>query len=81
MADVAAKLFMSERTLQRQLDSEGQNFRAMVDELRQQKAFILLKRRELTLEFIAEKLSYTDVNSFTRAFKRWTGTSPGKWRG
>ena len=80
MADVAAKLYMSERTLQRQLESEGQNFRAMVDALRQQKAFILLKRRDLTLEFIAEKLSYTDVNSFTRAFKRWTGTSPGKCR-
>ncbi len=80
MVEVAAKLHMSERTLQRQLESEGENFRAMVDALRQQKAFTLLKRRELTLEFIAEKLSYTDVNSFTRAFKRWTGTSPGKYR-
>lgn len=80
MSDVAAKLYMSERTLQRQLDAEGQSFRAIVDSLRQQKAHVLLKRRELTLEFIAEKLGYTDVNSFTRAFKRWTGMAPSKYR-
>jgi AraC-like DNA-binding protein len=77
---VAAKLNISERTLQRQLLAEGQSFRDMVDELRQQKAHALLQHPDLTLESIAETLSYTDVTSFSRAFKRWTGVSPGEYR-
>jgi AraC-like DNA-binding protein len=80
MEDVADKLHMSERTLQRQLTQEGTSFRTVVDELRLQKAGGLLKRKELSLEAIAEMLGYTDVTNFTRAFKRWTGQTPSKFR-
>ncbi len=81
MEDVAEKLHMSERTLQRQLTQEGTSFRTIVDEMRLQKAGGLLKRKELSLEAIAEMLGYTDVTNFTRAFKRWTGLTPSKYRG
>lgn len=81
MEDVADKLHMSERTLQRQLTQEGTSFRTIVDEMRLQKAGGLLKRKELSLEAIAEMLGYTDVTNFTRAFKRWTGITPSKFRG
>ena len=76
LAEVAEKLHMSERSLQRKLTDEGINFRMLVDDLRCKKAISLLKNKELTLEFIAEHLGYTDVTNFSRAFKRWTGVSP-----
>ncbi len=80
MDEVAEKLHMSARTLQRQLALENRTFSAIVNELRQQKAMVMLKRKELSLEFIAENLGYTDVTNFTRAFRRWTGQTPAKHR-
>lgn len=76
LAQVAASLHMSERSLQRKLSDEGINFRVLVDELRCQKAIRLLKKPNLTLAFIAGHLGYTDVTNFSRAFKRWTGVPP-----
>ncbi|MBC7750179.1 MAG: AraC family transcriptional regulator [Candidatus Saccharibacteria bacterium] len=79
LEDVADKLHMSPRTLQRQLAQEDQSFSSVIDALRQRKATALLKQRELSLESIAEKLGYTDTANFTRAFKRWTGMTPRKF--
>ena len=80
MEAVAEKLHMSSRTLQRLLAQEGKTFSSILNERRQQKAIVLLKKKELSLELIAEKLGYTDVTNFTRAFRRWTGKTPGKYR-
>lgn len=80
MQEVAKKLHLSERTLQRKISKEGQSFRMIVDGIKQQKAIILLKRKQLSLEFIAEKLGYMDVTSFSRAFKRWTGKTPSTYK-
>lgn len=79
LEDVADKLHMSPRTLQRQLAQEEKSFSSVIDELRQHKATLMLKKRELSLESIAEKLGYTDTANFTRAFKRWTGMTPRKF--
>ncbi len=79
LEDVADKLHMSPRTLQRQLAQEDQSFSTVIDSLRQRKATAMLKQRELSLESIAEKLGYTDTANFTRAFKRWTGMTPRKF--
>ncbi len=79
LEDVADKLHMSPRTLQRQLAQEDQSFSSVIDALRQRKATAMLKQRELSLESIAEKLGYTDTANFTRAFKRWTGMTPRKF--
>lgn len=79
LEEVADKLHMSPRTLQRQLAQEDKSFSTVVDELRQRKATAMLKQKELSLESIAEKLGYTDTANFTRAFKRWTGVTPRKF--
>lgn len=79
MEEVAEKLHVSARTLQRQLAEEDKTFSDILDELRQQKSITMLKRKELSLEQIAEALGYTDVTNFSRAFKRWTGKTPGKY--
>lgn len=79
LEDVAEKLHMSPRTLQRQLAQEDKSFSSVIDELRQHKATAMLKKRELSLESIAEKLGYTDTTNFNRAFKRWTGKTPRKF--
>lgn len=77
---VAEKLHMTARTLQRHLDQAGKGFRVIAEELRHAKALALLKRQDLSLVFIAERLGYKDVTNFARAFKRWTGMTPGKCR-
>lgn len=79
MPEVAEKLHISERSLQRKLTEEGVSFRDLVEDLRFKKALALLKNRSLTLKFIAEHLGYTDVTNFSRAFKRWTGKSPRRY--
>lgn len=77
---VAADLFMSERTLKRQLAQEGTTFSDILEDIRRQKAITLLQSDEQSLERIGEKLGYSDVANFNRAFKRWTGTTPGQYR-
>lgn len=78
---VAADLFMSERTLKRQLAQEGTTFSDILEDLRRQKAVQLLESpEEIGMERIAEQLGYSDVANFNRAFKRWTGTTPGGYR-
>ncbi len=79
LEDVAEKLHMSPRTLQRQLAQEDKSFSSVIDELREHKARSMLKKREMSLDSIAEALGYTDTANFTRAFKRWTGTTPKKF--
>lgn len=80
MEEVAEKLHMSERTLQRQLAEEQQTFKGIVEKLREEKAALLLKQKDLSISLIAERLGYTDVANFTRAFKRWQGKTPSQYR-
>ncbi len=80
MDQVAERLHMSERTLQRQLACAGTSFSAILDELRHQRALLMLKRGEFGLDYIADQLGYTDTTNFSRAFKRWTGMAPSQFR-
>lgn len=77
---VATDLHMSERTLKRQLALEGTTFSDILEDLRRQKAILLLDDPRQNQERIAEQLGYSDVANFNRAFKRWTGTTPGLYR-
>lgn len=77
---VAEQLFMSDRTLKRQLATEGTSFSTIVDEVRYRRAISLLSRTDYSLEQIADELGYSDVANFSRAFKRWSGRSPSNWR-
>lgn len=77
---VAPLLHVSERTLQRRLEEQGTSFKALVDEVRKKTATLLLESPQIGLGEVAFQLGYSDLRSFTRAFKRWTGTTPGGYR-
>lgn len=80
LEEVAGALAMSARTLRRKLESEGTSFRALVEEERKQVALQLLAGSDMKLDELAIHLGYTDTASFTRAFRRWMGCSPGEYR-
>lgn len=80
LAQVAARLHLSERSLKRHLQAAGTSFRLLLTAVRQQQARQLLKHGEVPLHRIAEQLGYTDPSNFTRAFKRWTGKTPSALR-
>jgi len=77
---VARELRVSVRTLQRRLEDEGTSYQRLLDEVRQRTARHLLSATELDPGEIAFVLGFEELNSFTRAFQSWEGTSPGRWR-
>jgi AraC-like DNA-binding protein len=77
---VAAELHVSPRTLKRQLASEGVSFSALIEKERRERAMILLASSGLSLKKVAERLGYSNVANFARAFQRWTGMSPREHR-
>ncbi len=78
--DLARKLGMSERTLQRRLKDEGTTFAALVDEVRTDLAKMYLADDKLAVFEVAFLLGYSEPSAFNRAFKRWLGTSPSEYR-
>ena len=76
---VARALRVSPRTLQRQLAEAGFTFQALVGEVRLVNAIRLISEH-YKLSDIAFRLGYADASSFTRAFERWTGLTPQKYR-
>ena len=77
---VAPRLGLSERTLQRRLESEGSTFGAVLDGVRRDLGLRYLKEGQLTLAEIAYLLGYSEPSPFHRAFKRWMGSSPQSLR-
>lgn len=78
--EVARRLGLAERTLQRRLAAEGHSFQTLSDGIRQRLAERLLRESRLDLNGIAQCLGYAEAASFSRAFQRWTGTTPGRWK-
>lgn len=79
-ADVAQSLAMHRRTLDRRLNAAGTTFQQVLDRVRFAVAKDLLERSSGTLIDITAALGYADDASFIRAFRRWTGSTPGAWR-
>jgi AraC-like DNA-binding protein len=80
-ADEMAALFsMHSRTLNRRLGAFGTSYRKLVDEGRFAIARELLEGTALDVGGIAGALGYADASAFTRAFRRWSGTTPAAWR-
>lgn len=77
---VAKQLGMSERSLRRALQAEDVGFRDLVDDVRRERAKMLLRSRATTVSDVAYLIGFSDVSAFSRAFKRWTGTSPRAFR-
>ena len=78
--DVARKVTMSTRTLQRRLKDQGLDFKGLVDDTRRRFALGYLADPTHTPAEIAYLLGYSEVSAFNRAFKRWTGTTPSSYR-
>lgn len=79
-ASVAKDLAVSKRTLQRRLADEGRSLQELLDGLREEMAKVLLRRPELSVSEVAFLLGYSEPSPFQRAFKRWTGKTPGSFR-
>jgi AraC-like DNA-binding protein len=77
---VAHTLDVHRRTLHRRLRQQGTSFRQVLDEIRYDTARHLLQLTDMPLLQVATSLGYSDVTTFTRAFKRWSGASPGRYR-
>jgi AraC-like DNA-binding protein len=78
--EVARAMHMSARTLQRRLEQEQTRFGEVLDQARLGVARRLLADRSLTMADVAARVGFSDVATFSRAFKRWTGQPPGQWR-
>jgi AraC-like DNA-binding protein len=78
--EVARAMHMSARTLQRRLEQEQTRFGEVLDRARLGVARRLLADRSLTMADVAARVGFSDVATFSRAFKRWTGQPPGQWR-
>jgi AraC-like DNA-binding protein len=71
---------MHGRTLSRRLRAYGTSFRELADEVRFEIARQMLENTELEVAEIAITLDYADASAFTRAFRRWSDTTPARWR-
>jgi AraC-like DNA-binding protein len=78
--DIAGQLCMHERTLHRRLREEGTSFQLELDAVRYDIARQLLAGSAMPIASIAETLNYSGVSALNRAFKRWTGFTPARWR-
>ena len=76
----ARRMRIRPRTLQHKLAAEGTSFHAVRDALRRDAALADLNSRDASLEAVAAKLKYSDASALLRAFRRWTGETPGRWR-
>lgn len=74
---VASAMAMSVRSLQRHLSDWGINFREILDQHRRRMAQLYLEAGS-TVTDAAFRLGYSDTAHFIRAFRRWTGHSPGQ---
>jgi AraC-like DNA-binding protein len=77
---VASALQTSTRSLRRALHDVGTSYQELLDELRRTRAEEWVRTTDLTFEQMAERLGFSNVRSFRRAFKRWTGRTPGEFR-
>jgi AraC-like DNA-binding protein len=80
IATVARSLAMSERTLRRRLASENTTFRQLSDEVHRTLAEEMLATGALSVDDVAIRLGFAEASTFIAAFRRWTGTTPARYR-
>ncbi|MDG9930542.1 MULTISPECIES: AraC family transcriptional regulator [unclassified Pseudomonas] len=77
---VAEALGMSVRNLHRHLQKHATSFKELLDETRRQLAFDYLRQARCSVNEVCYRLGFNEPSSFNRAFRRWTGETPGQWR-
>ena len=78
--EAANRLAMSKRSLQRRLSDESSSYQEVLNATRRELAQYYLSRSSTLPGEIAYLLGFQDGNSFIRAFRRWTGQTPGEYR-
>ncbi|MEU4200439.1 AraC family transcriptional regulator [Streptomyces sp. NPDC026294] len=79
-AEVAARLAVSPATLRRRLQEEGTSYRRLKDAVRRDAAISSLAAGREPIAELAARLGFSEDTAFHRAFRRWTGTTPGAYR-
>ncbi len=77
---VAKEMALSPRMMQRKLSAEGTNFTELLDDSRHKLAIKLISHNRLAISEVTYILGFSDQSNFSRAFRRWTGTSPQQFR-
>jgi AraC-like DNA-binding protein len=81
LEEVAATLAVTPQTLRRRLQEEDHcGFQELKDRTRRDVAIHLLRKSRLSLEDIGLSLGFSELSTFHRAFRRWTGVAPGEYR-
>jgi AraC-like DNA-binding protein len=80
MPQIAGMLHLSPRTYRRRLAMEDSSFQTLLDTVRSEHATRQLREGRLPISSIAYRLGFTDPSNFRRAYRRWTGRTPGEVR-
>jgi AraC-like DNA-binding protein len=78
--EVARRLALHRRTLNRRLQRLGTSVHQIVEQSRHEAACHVLEHTRMPMMGISSALGYADASAFTRAFRRWTGQTPSAWR-
>lgn len=78
--EMAARLALSERTLHRRLAHEGKRYQEIIDDVRCSLAEEFLRNTSLSIEEVAARVGFSEASNFRRAFRKWTGSAPGRYR-
>ncbi|MFI9099969.1 AraC family transcriptional regulator [Streptomyces fildesensis] len=78
--EIAARLAVSPATLRRRLTAEGTSFQRLKDSVRRDAAIAGLSEGHEPIAQLAARLGFSEDTAFHRAFRRWTGTTPGAYR-
>lgn len=78
--EVAQYLDLSVRSTQRKLQDYGTSFSQVLDAIRKEMALTYLRQTHNSVLYVSERLGFSEQSAFQRAFKRWTGTTPRRYR-
>jgi AraC-like DNA-binding protein len=77
---IAGEMKMATATMRRRLNEEGASYQEIKDQLRRDLAISYLSHSERSVMDIALELGFSERSAFHRAFRKWTGASPGEFR-
>ncbi len=78
--EVAAYLNLSVRSAQRKLNEYGTSYSQVLDAIRKELALTYLRQTSNSVLYVSERLGFSEQSAFQRAFKRWTNTTPRRYR-